>query len=117
MPAVAEPPVVFTETEQKLLRLALNQASQPGEIDGASRALVASWRRRGLDVEALLNPSGSHALPESPYAKTVLGFGKHRGKRLDQIPPDYLVWLLDRCESLWPQTRTAIQRFLDQSDV
>lgn len=116
MPAVAEPPVVFTETEQKLLRLALCSSAHPGEIDGAGRALIASWRKRGIDPDTVFG-TGALAIKENPYGKTILNFGKHRGKRLDQIPADYLVWLLDRCDSLWPQTRTAIQRYLDQSNV
>jgi hypothetical protein len=114
MPAVAEPPV-FTETELKLLRLALNQASHPGEIDGAGRALIASWRKRGLNPDTVLG-TGTLAIKGNPYAATIFAFGKHRGKRLDEIPVEYLLWVLDHCDHLWPQTRTAIQRFLDQSN-
>lgn len=25
-------------------------------------------------------------------------FGKHRGKSLDELPEDYIVWLIEECE-------------------
>ena len=116
--ATAEPPIVFTDTEKKLLRLALCVSAHPGEVDGAGRALIASWRKRGLDPDALFGTgTATLAIPENIYAKTILSFGKHKGRRLDQVPVEYLLWALDNFSGLWPQTRTAIQRFLDHANA
>lgn len=40
-------------------------------------------------------------------------FGKHRGKDLADIPDDYLVWVLDNCETISPTLRRAIEARLD----
>jgi hypothetical protein len=29
---------------------------------------------------------------------TIMPFGKHKGKRLDEVPADYLLWLADQPE-------------------
>ena len=39
-------------------------------------------------------------------------FGKHKGEYLDDIPGDYLEWVLENCE-LNPYLRTAIENSLD----
>lgn len=41
MNTTIESPVIFTETEKKLLRLTLCSSAHPGEVDGAGRALIA----------------------------------------------------------------------------
>lgn len=33
-----------------------------------------------------------------PPLHTVLHFGKHRGKRFDAVPPEYLTWIIDKSE-------------------
>jgi hypothetical protein len=69
-------------------------------------------------IEALLSKSWQQPAriyqpaQENPYASTILGFGKHRGKRLDEVPPDYLLWCLENFSTLWPATRHAIERYL-----
>jgi hypothetical protein len=49
----------------------------------------------------------------SPYASVVLQFGKYHGSRLDEVPADYLEWVLDNFDDLWPATRRAIERYLE----
>ncbi|NLS92743.1 MAG: hypothetical protein GXX96_11360 [Planctomycetaceae bacterium] len=39
-------------------------------------------------------------------------FGKHRGKLLETIPHDYLLWVLDNCDNLSPTVRNEVQRIL-----
>lgn len=36
-------------------------------------------------------------------------FGKHRGEDLEDIPDDYLVWILDNLDDLSPTLRRAIE--------
>jgi len=49
----------------------------------------------------------------SPYAGTILQFGRHRGKRLDEVDPAYLLWVLENFDGLWPSTQLAIERYLE----
>ena len=39
---------------------------------------------------------------------TVMPFGKHRGRRIDSIPHEYLAWVLNNCDGLKPELRRAI---------
>jgi uncharacterized protein (DUF3820 family) len=59
------------------------------------QAKHAAWKRR-----------------QSIYGTVVLGFGKHRGKPLKQIPADYLLWVLENCTRLSFSTREAIKNYL-----
>ena len=48
-----------------------------------------------------------------------LSFGRHRGKRLDEVPTTYLVWLV-KLPDLSPEVRDTIRCFLyddDQRDI
>lgn len=42
-------------------------------------------------------------------AKLSMPFGKYAGRTLDQIPTDYLAWVLDHVETLKPTLREAIR--------
>jgi hypothetical protein len=39
-------------------------------------------------------------------------FGKHRGRRIDEIPPNYLLWCLDNMNNLSPTLRRAMEDVL-----
>src|SRR5262245_9462338 len=39
-------------------------------------------------------------------------FGKYKGKRLNKLPTDYLVWCRDKCDSLTEQMPAAIEEEL-----
>lgn len=39
-------------------------------------------------------------------------FGKHRGEELDQIPEDYLIWVLEKADRASPLLKMAIRRVL-----
>jgi len=43
----------------------------------------------------------------------IMTFGKHRGKRIDEIPCDYLLWALENCDNLAYTVRLAIEERLD----
>jgi exodeoxyribonuclease X len=47
-----------------------------------------------------------------PFGQVTLHFGKHRGKPLQDIPADYLIWVLQNCSRLNPCMREAIEGFL-----
>jgi hypothetical protein len=113
----------LTDRERKLLLLAFDPAAAPGETVNAVCALAKAWLAKYEDGHALIKDLEAEPKieirekvvyrTESPFARTVLQFGKHRGKQLNQVDPGYLLWVLENFDSLWPQTRQAIERYLD----
>jgi hypothetical protein len=109
--------------ERKLLILAFDPAASVGEAMNALRAVMKGWIERYPDGHALVKDleKGGMEIQEkvvyrdavSPYASVVLQFGKHKGCRLDQVPATYLEWVLDNFDDLWPETRRAIERYLE----
>lgn len=45
----------------------------------------------------------------------IIHFGKHKGKPLEEIPEDYLCWVLENC-SPRPTLLRAIEQILDVND-
>jgi hypothetical protein len=107
---------VFTEKEQKLIRLAMDRAAQPGERQNGAAMLLESLRKRGITAERFITLSGPTA-PETPKYRGVhqnngrcphcqgpdwgsyeISFGQHNGKTLRQIPLSYLDWCLRTME-------------------
>lgn len=39
-------------------------------------------------------------------------FGKHKGVDLEDVPEDYLIWVLDKCDNAGPTLRAAIRQVL-----
>ena len=39
-------------------------------------------------------------------------FGKYKGKRLNKLPVDYLVWCRDKCDNLTDELRAAVEEEL-----
>jgi hypothetical protein len=104
----------------KLFLLALDPAAAPGEIKNAAIALVRSLRQRYADGHAFL--AGLTDKPEPPrrpapdavsvYGAVRMPFGKYRERQLRDIPPGYLMWVLDNCDNLDPYLHCAIRRYL-----
>jgi hypothetical protein len=108
------------QRERKLLLLAFDPAASVGESANALRALFKNWLIRYPDGHALVKDLETGEVrervvfrSESPYGEVVLGFGKYRGEAIKDVPVDYLLWILDNFDDLWPQTRTAIERYLE----
>jgi hypothetical protein len=105
----------FTETEAKLLRLALDRAARGGEIETSAVKLIESWRKRGLLAETLLELNAASLPPSrsgfSP-ADVLMPFGKCRGLPLRKIKASYLRWVLENCEDLQPELERAIRAVL-----
>jgi hypothetical protein len=119
MPAVAEPPIAFTPKEEALLRLLLCPNASSGEVENAGRALVASWRRRGLLAETLLEAKAEprFVIDHPPRASfdpgdMILPFGKCRGLPLRRVKRSYLQWVLRNVEDLQPELERAIRAVL-----
>lgn len=110
--------------ERKLLLLAFDPAASPGETMNALRAVFRNWLLRYPDGHALVKDLESGGVlekivyreAEPPYGNVILRFGKHYGKPLQEVPVDYLLWCLDNFDDLWPATRRAIEKYLEQTE-
>jgi hypothetical protein len=49
--------------------------------------------------------------------RTRLTFGKHRGKRIEDVPEDYLKWLRGSSVTLDPEVRRAIEKRLEKGQT
>ena len=107
----------WTELEQKLLRLALCPAAKPGEVENATRALVSSWRARGLKAEILLGTHNKEPLAQRSKGidpgDVPMPFGKYHGRPLRYIKRQYLRWVLQNCDHIQPALATAIRAVLE----
>jgi len=115
--------VKLTDKEQKLILLAFDLAAGSGGCTNAFRALMVSWLKRfpdGHQLVADLKGSGGERIffrekvvyRGNPFADYVLGFGKHRGNPLREIPVSYLQWVVRHFDDLWPDTRQAMESCL-----
>jgi hypothetical protein len=110
---------MLTEQQQKLMRLALDPAAQPGEIANAARMVVEQWRKEGLTLEQIFGENGQRP-PEywaPDYGLCTMPFGKHKGKEFKDIPPSYLRWLshdMRENGTKFPSLLEEIENFLDQ---
>ena len=115
---------VYSELEEKLLRLALDAAAQPGEQHNAAVALVQSLRKRGVRPEYLIlgselaankrrspreAPTGSEI--ENPGA-ILMPWGKYEGIPIRLISPKYLRFCLWKCGNADPGLLAAIRAYL-----
>lgn len=106
---------MLNDTEEKLLRLALDEGAQPGEIDNAAAMLIRKLRKRHVSADELIyilkpeNDSAGHELQ-------IMPFGKYEGIALMYIPHDYLEWVLQNCRNISLHLRRAIYECLSEPD-
>ena len=108
---------VFTDIEQKIIRLGLDPAAHPGEVDVCAMKLFGSLRRRGTTADQIIASfaQATWAARELSAARGyVITFGKYRGKTVGEAPPDYLRWVLTKCDNAPLNLRRAIQIVLNQ---
>jgi Putative quorum-sensing-regulated virulence factor len=106
----------LSEKERKLILLAFDSASHPPEAVSCFRHLAKIWMEKyqdGYEVIADLESGEQQRPAESAFANFEMPFGRHRGVALRDVPVSYLLWVLSSCDRVWPQTRMAIQRYLD----
>jgi hypothetical protein len=106
---------VFTETEQKLIRLALDPAAQPGEVDVCATKLFGSLRRRGTRAEQIIQSfaTATWAAREMSSARGyVMSFGRYRGHTVGELPLGYIRWALRTCHDMPFNLRRAMQLIL-----
>jgi hypothetical protein len=114
--------VRLSDLERKLLTLAFDPSASVGESMNALRVIFRNWVEKYPDGHALVKDLESREVrekiiyrsAESPYGNLILNFGKYRGKAIGDVPVEYLIWVRDNFEDLWPQTRKAIERYLGE---
>jgi hypothetical protein len=109
----------------KLLALALDKAAADGEWKNAAVMFIATLRKSGTGIEALTTPSPRPASSWTPWrapepapwpTSRRMPFGCHKGKRLSDVPTNYLQWLTT-LPDLKPQLRRDIEAELSQRDA
>jgi exodeoxyribonuclease X len=58
----------------------------------------------GVDLE------GAYALCNKPVLVKKMEFGKHRGRKLAELPKDYVTWLLNSCDNLDENLRYSLEQ-------
>jgi hypothetical protein len=108
-----------TEELAAVLQLLLMFPTHNNKTSQQDLHFPPAWKR-GIDaytVEQVLaqtaSPTFYQPIAESPYATTILRFGKYSKCRLDEVPADYLLWILENFEDLWLSTRRVIEQYLD----
>jgi hypothetical protein len=64
-----------------------------------------------MDLEAEANRLRLDELVRTG-AVTIMPFGQYRGKRIDMIPDDYLIWAVKSMKQMTPDLRRSIKRHL-----
>jgi hypothetical protein len=108
---------LYSPVEEKLIRLALDCAAQPGEVENSAVKLIESLRRRGIRPEAII--CGSElprpaSRPAFDCSSVRMPWGIHEGKRLRNIPFDYLRFILKKCTKADPLLLRTIRLYLRQ---
>lgn len=117
--------MTLTEIEKKILVLAMDRAASDGEIGLAALKLIELLRKRYpsgyeliKDLEQIRVETRVRYINETrpdPYSNFIIPFGKYRGRKIKDVPVDYLLWLLDNFDGLRDQTRTIIECYLDNN--
>ena len=121
----------LTDTERKLLRLGLDPAAEPGEIQGGAVKFFNSLRRRGITAlefeEGLSEENGDAFAPPKKsvpdYGLQKMPFGRHKGEMFMDIPPMDLRstfrWINETPDKAakFKDLAFAIQEFLKQTRV
>jgi exodeoxyribonuclease X len=83
------------------------------------RALSDAIVTAAILVELLKHASWKQLVQwsEEPALLTVLGFGKHRGKRFDAVPKDYLRWIVEAPNSLREEVRSSARYWLKMREA
>jgi hypothetical protein len=85
---------MLTDTETKMMRLALDPGAKVGEIQNAAVMFFNSLRKRGITFDILNGkPQSQPQQQKQQHRPKIMPFGKHRGMEFDDIDPSYLRWV------------------------
>ena len=100
----------MNKLEIKLLTLALDKGAYAAEAESAAVMLIRKLRARNATVDEFKDQQYPAAISSSAetYGYVRMPFGKYKGLPLADIPTDYLVWVLENCDNVTFNLRTAI---------
>ena len=78
----------------KILRLALNPASESGEWRNAAVKFISILRNAGFLPEDFRAGGNEREEETDEPAAYFMSFGKYRGKPIHDVPTDYLLWII-----------------------
>lgn len=111
---------------EKLLRLALDPAAQPGEWQNAAVAAVRKLRAEGVrDLTEILSEARACRPPPRPASevftpRSIMPFGQYKGRTLKDIAendPEYLAWVYECCRKISPVLRRQIRRAMEEAGL
>jgi exodeoxyribonuclease X len=76
--------------------------SADGDLDVLLKIIKRMCADQGCGLSELLH------IQSIPLKITKMGFGKHRGTALADLPKSYVSWMLKDCKNLDPDLRTAL---------
>ena len=103
----------YTSDKQDLYMLGntcLKMAKKRAQIDATLTvaALSEIFTQDLEDMDLQENPTESTYTPKTDNpSEIVLTFGKHKGKKLEDVPTDYLEWLVSKARDEWMREAAA----------
>ena len=85
-----------------LLALAVVGYPKDGDLDVLLKMIKRMCADEGCGLRELLH------IQSMPLKITKMGFGKHKGTSLADLPKSYVSWMLKDCKNLDPDLRTAL---------
>lgn len=93
------------------LKMAKKRAQVDATLTVAALSEVFTQDMEDMDLSG--NPTENTYNPKvDDPADVVLHFGKHKGKKLKDVPTDYIEWLAEKANDQW--LRDAVKKFLSQ---
>jgi hypothetical protein len=105
----------LTERQQQFILTACDPAASPNEQVTEAAFFFRSLRQQFHDGYAFLSElkSNQRSAEQSKYSEVTMRFGKYRRRKLDEIDPTYLLWVLANVAKLSRCLRWAIERYLE----
>ena len=83
----------------------------------AAVALIRELRKRKATVEDFMPVKTPYTNRKTngnvDIYKVIMDFGAYKGKRLEEIPLDYLEWALNNCKNMKAGLKRAISQMVD----
>lgn len=104
--------VLYPDAENHKLQTLKYMFDLTGDHDKAHTALedvmVAIQLAQRMCADAGTDLHGLLEVQNRQRQITTIGFGKHRGKKLADLPADYVDWLLNKADKVDPDLRAAL---------
>ena len=93
-----------------ILKMAKKRAQIDATLTVAALSEIFTQDLEDMDIQGNPTENSYHPKVDTP-ADIVLTFGKHKGKKLGDIPTDYVEWLAEKAKDQW--LRDAAKKMLE----